>query len=52
MEPKTDKTRLNPDRGRVRGNLCGISRQVRLVRVPIGRYSPRSYKDRFVVPLT
>jgi hypothetical protein len=25
--------------------------QVRLVRVPVGRYSPRSHKDRFIVPL-
>jgi len=42
----------NPDRGRVVVIYGGrLSWQDRLKRDPVGRYSPQSHKDRFVVPL-
>ena len=52
MKLKTGKTGLNPDRGRV-GVICVV--QVTLAGSPgegsSGRYSPRSHKNWFVVPL-
>ena len=47
---KLVKPKHDIDRGRVRGNSCGMDYlwQDRLLRFPIGRYSPRSHKDRFI----
>ena len=49
---KLENLDLNPNRGQVvviyGGRLSGHDR---LERDPVGRYSPQSHKDRFVVPL-
>ena len=52
VNPKIGKPKLNPDRGRVEVIYVGY---ITLAGSPgegsCGRYSPRSHKDRFVVPL-